>query len=322
MHSMTRLLSLSALLLLPAIGCDPGDPAGNSSTPGTETARPEVFAINLALQSFATTIGGDLVEVEVPQLDGQPATSFKPTTEEIIGIQDAGLILLNGAEFSPWISQSSLPASKIVVTAAGFKSRWLESSHHHGHDHDHQHGPDGDGVHSHAHWASFTWLNPTNAQAQAEAVGQRMGQLLPEHRSEVLARATELVVSFEPLIEQATRIKAMSPPTMIASEPQYQYLAEACGLELLEADWHWGEPEPHDGLDSLRNLAKASGARHLIVPSAPDAERLATLQAMGLEPVVIPLLVTPDTDGGRTFVERLGTNLSRIESLAPTQPAG
>ena len=73
MHSMTRLLSLSALLL-PAIGCEPGDPSGNPSTPGTAATEPEVFAVNLALQSFATTIGGDLVEeaFDRPHLPARP----------------------------------------------------------------------------------------------------------------------------------------------------------------------------------------------------------------------------------------------------------
>ena len=111
--------------------------------PGETPGKPKVFAINFALQSFAGSIGGELIEVEVPSLDGTSAGNFSPSTEQIIAIQDADLILLNGADFSPWTGRASLPSSKTVITARPFRKDWLESSHHHHGDHDHQHGPEG-----------------------------------------------------------------------------------------------------------------------------------------------------------------------------------
>ena len=315
---------LSSLLIACLLTACDRSGAPTSTNTQSEPTTPRVFAINFALQSFATQIGGDLIQVEVPKVEGFSASLYDPSPEEIITIQDADLILLNGAEFSPWTGRSSLPASKTVITSRSFKKEWLESSHDHGdHDHDHQHGPEGEGVHSHAHYAAFTWLSPLNAKRQAASVGQALGRLLSANGSEVEQRSKALQGAFDPLIKQAERISGMSMPTLIASEPQYQYLANACGIELLEADWHWNEPTPHAGMDSLKALAEASGARHLLVPSEPSAERSATLKQMNLEAVVVPLLVDPRSgDAVTTFVEALGGNLDTLEALGSAQPTG
>jgi zinc transport system substrate-binding protein len=302
--------------------CDRTNSSSTSSTTEAKPTKPTVFAINFALQSFASTIGGDLIEVEVPKLDDISASLYNPSPEEIITIQDANLILLNGADFSPWTGRSSLPASKTVITSRSFKKEWLASSHDHG-DHDHQHGPEGEGVHSHAHYAAFTWLSPMNAKRQAAAVEQALRRLLSANGSEIEQRSKVLQGSFDPLIKQAERISGMSMPTLIASEPQYQYLAKACGIELLEADWHWNEPAPHAGMDSLRALAEASGARHILVPAEPTTERRAILAQLKLEPIVVPLLVDPRSgDGTTSFVESLGRNLNTLEALGTAQPTG
>ena len=319
---MTRTRSLLGLLVLPCLltGCDQREanaPTGNNAT---TRLKPEVFAVNFPLASFAEAVGGNLIDVKTPRLDGAPITSFSPSPEEIIKIQDADLILLNGADFSPWTQHASLPVSKTITTARPFKSRWIESTHSHDHDHDHQHGPEGDGVHHHAHWASFTWLDPTNAYEQAKVVGDRIRTLLGSP-DEAYQRQVALTKRLDNLIAIGKRIRALDPPTMIASEPQYQYLAAGCGIEVLDADWHWNEPTPHDGMDSLRDLVTASGANLILVPSEPDAERRAVLEEMGLEPVVFRLLADPAEAEGESFADCFEADLKNLEAICGGQSA-
>lgn len=318
---MTFTRSLLGLLVLPfaLTGCDQAGPTPPVQSDAPVRLKPEVFAVNFPLASFAEAIGGNLIDVKTPVLDGAPITSFDPSPEEIIAIQDADLILLNGADFSPWTQQASLPVSKTVVTARGFRSRWIESTHSHDHDHDHQHGPDGDGVHHHAHWASFTWLNPVNAYEQAQVIIDRIKFLLPPDT--INNRTRTLTKRLDGLIAIATRIRDLDPPTMIASEPQYQYLAAGCGLEVLDADWHWNEPTPHDGMNSLRDLVTASGATLILVPSEPDAGRRAVLEEMGLEPVVFRLLADPAKAQGKHFTDLFEADLKNLETLLGGQSA-
>ena len=131
-------------------------------------------------------------------------------------------------------------------------------------------------MHHHSHWASFTWLDPVNAREQASLVGDRLAILVGSD-GDVGTRRTALEGKLDELVGIARRIRSLDPPTMIASEPEYQYLASGCGIEILDADWHWNEPAPHDGMESLRNLVSASNANLILVPSEPDAERLSLI---------------------------------------------
>ena len=315
---------LSGLILttsMVALGCEGprNEPSGSTES----TAQPPlVFAVNFPLQSFAQELGGSSVRVESPCLEGESSLSFAPTPEQIIGIQDARLILLNGADFAGWTANASLPSSRTVVTAEEFRGEWLESSHHH-HDHDHQHGPDGDGVHHHAHWASYTWLDPSHARDQAIAVAAGMRGMLNVSGIKAMAERSEtLLGGLGKLVDQAAAIRASSIPPVIASEPVYEYFAAGCGLDMHNADWHWDQPEPHDGLDGLRKLVEATGARHLLVPATPTSERLEVLKGLGLEPVVImPLADPPSADSTESFTTLMGRNLDRIQGLAVSQPA-
>ncbi|MEC8558504.1 MAG: metal ABC transporter substrate-binding protein [Planctomycetota bacterium] len=311
---------VAGALLLAATGCDgtSGEPRGAAPE---ASGPPTVFADNFPLQSFAQVMGGTEVEVNSPCLEGESAVDYRPTPEQIIEIQDASLILLNGAEFANWTANASLPGSRTIITANAFRDQWLESTHHHHHDHDHQHGPEGEGVHDHAHWASHTWLDPNLAREQAAAAAAGMQNRLPGVSTVgIRARAEDLMAELGALADQAALIRGLELPPIIGSEPVYEYLASACGLDLHEADWHWNEPTPHDGMESLRNLVLATGARHLLVPSAPTAERLEVLRELGLEPVlVMPLANPPTPDGTETVTTLMGRNLAPLQALAPGQ---
>ena len=315
-----RTLLLSALLTTTlAAGCEkPASTTGTENAEANESsAKPGVFAANYALSSFAESIGGDMIKVHSPASDGASSTSFRPDPEQIISIQDCQLILLNGADFSSWVNKASLPGSRTVRTAAGFRDQWLESNHHHhDHDHDHQHGPDGDGVHHHhAHWAAYTWLDPSLAKAQAAVVGESLVRTVPGMARMIAERSATLDAEFAPLVEQARRISEMTLPPVIAAEPNYEYLARACALDLHDADWHWGEPQPHDGMDSLKQLVEATGATIILVPETPTAERAKVLADLGLEHRVVPLLANAPEGTDASFTASLKSNLDVLEKL-------
>ena len=243
-----RTLLLSAFVAISTLATGCGKPSSSTGTQNAgsadTSATPGVFAANYALSSFAEAIGGDMITVQSPASDGASATSFRPDPEQIIAIQDCKLILLNGADFSSWVNKASLPGSRTVRTATAFRDRWLESNHHH-HDHDHQHGPDGDGVdHHHAHWAAYTWLDPSLAKEQAQIVSNSLARVLPGKGKTLAERSAALDAEFAPLIAQAKRISEMTLPPIIAAEPNYEYLARACALDLHDADWHWNKPQP------------------------------------------------------------------------------
>ena len=107
----------------------------------------------------------------------------------------------------------------------------------------------------------------------------------------------------------------MTLPAVIAAEPNYEYLARACALDLHDADWHWNEPEPHDGMDSLKQLIEATGATIILVPETPTAERAKVLTDLGLEHRVVALLANAPEGTSASFTASLKSNLDVLEKL-------
>jgi zinc transport system substrate-binding protein len=323
-HTALSILGITATLACGA--CDRTQPDSAHTNKSNKNTTPVVFTVNFPLMSFAHETAGEWIDLESPELDGAHADDFDPTPEEIVSIQNADLILLNGAGFSPWAAMASLPSSRVVVTAEPFKESWLKDAHDHGHGHahdDHQHGPEGEGAHAHESWASFTWLNPKYARIQAEVVGMAIARIVPEHSREIGERTKALAATLQATAERANRLKHSRMPTLIAAEPHYQYLEEACGLDLHDADWHWEEPAPHDGIESLEQLVEATAARYILVPSNPTGERAQLLTRLGLVPVIVdPLGNQPPGEKPASFVELMDRNLDALEAISSGQPSG
>ena len=63
-----------------------------------------VYTVNYPLQYFAQRIADGAVDVEFPEIDGDPA-HWEPSPDDITGFQEADLILLNGARYADWVSK-------------------------------------------------------------------------------------------------------------------------------------------------------------------------------------------------------------------------
>ena len=125
--------------------------------------KPRIVAVNYPLKYFAERLLGDSAEVIYQVPDGVDPSFWRPSVADISTIQSADLILLNGAGFAAWVDRVSLPRARLVNTSAEIEDRFIVTE-----SITHSHG-DG-GAHSHEGVAAYTWLDPTLAIAQAEAI--------------------------------------------------------------------------------------------------------------------------------------------------------
>ena len=156
---------LIAMVLVLA-GCS--DSSNDSETALKAGAdRPVVCVTNYPLKYFAERIASPVVTVRFPVSgDGDPAY-WKPGPEHVLALQQADLILLNGASYESWLKNVSLPQSKLVDTSAGLRDRLIaleEAA-------THSHGLEGE--HEHSGTAFTTWLDLTLAEAESPAPGIR-----------------------------------------------------------------------------------------------------------------------------------------------------
>ena len=102
-----------------------------------------VFASNYPLAYFAERILGSPDEVAFPEIEGDPAF-WEPSAKDVVAMQQASVILVNGATYEKWLDTVTLSERKIVDTSAPFADRYLTVenaiSHSHGPGAEHAHG--------------------------------------------------------------------------------------------------------------------------------------------------------------------------------------
>lgn len=246
--------------------------------------RPRVMMVNYPLQYFAEQLLGDAAEVVMPVPADVDPSFWRPSISDISGIQSADLILLNGAGFATWVDRVSLPRSKLVNTSASIESQFIVTE-----SITHSHGEGSE--HSHEGLASYTWLDPSLAIAQAEAVAAAITRRDLAPAEDVESRLSALRSEFEALDAQAESALAhLTGVPMIATHPRYQYFARRYDLSIAALEWEAGMMPTDAEVADLQALVAASGARVLIWEAEPPAAAFEITAALGLQNVVFPTL--------------------------------
>ena len=275
-----------------------------SATSVTAQDTPRVVAVNHALQHFADRLLGGSADVVLPVPQDVDPSFWRPSIADISAIQSSDLILLNGAGFATWVARVSLPRSKIVNTSAGFEDSFIVTE-----SITHSHGDGGE--HAHEGLASYTWLDPTLAMAQADAIAAAITArgLAPE--DEVAARLDDVRSDLTALDSDArTALAPLQGVGIIATHPRYQYLARHYDLSIASLEWDAGATPTDAQLADLQALVDDTDARILIWEAEPSAEAFEATSALGLRNVVFPSLA--HADGDRGFVEAYAAGVSDL----------
>lgn len=314
--AITAVLSLSLLC-----GCGeqssslPGKPAASSTSSSATSAQ--VLATHPVLLEAATAITEDTgVSVAAALPDLLESRDWRPRSQFVRAMQQASLVVMNGASWEPWTSRVSLPNSRLVVTTRGFPEQLITVP-------DavtHQHGPQG--RHSHPGVIPSTWLSPTLLEAQVDALQNALEQQFPNHREILSRNATAWKIELQPLkssLQQLRESSAAQPPFVIADSPLFLYLMRDLGWESLYlAGSETGAAEP----EQLKQLQEIAGGRpaktlrlFLLSSQRPaDFENVAT--DLGLQPV---RLDTGLADGqGHSIAARLAKNLDALRKAVMT----
>jgi len=309
MRSRTRptLPTLLACLIV-ATSCAPtptSDEEAPSSTPTASIGTVEVT--NYPLAYVTRRLGAPLLEVSFRAAAAPDPAYWRPTADQILSMQEADLIVLNGASYESWLDEVSLPTSRLVNTTVGVSDRLIAISG----TVTHSHGPEGQ--HEHAGSAFTTWLDPTLLVLQARAVYQALAARWPEHDARFADRLSSLeadLVALDHELELATAGAADTP--VLFSHPVYQYLDRRYGL--IGNSLHW-EPDqvPDEGQwAELDHVLARTGAEWMIWEAEPLPITVEALASRGLRYVVVEPCATPPGRGDLLDVMRRNT-----EALPP-----
>lgn len=246
--------------------------------------RPSIVVVNKALEHIAARLIDGEADVIFPVPQGVDPSFWRPSITDISRVQSADLILLNGAGFATWVDRVSLPRSRLVNTTSDIKDQFIVTE-----SITHSHGDGGE--HSHEGLASYTWLDPMLAIAQAEAIAGAIAGRGIAPADDVYARLEGFRSDLEALDAEAR--SALAPAAdvaMIATHPRYQYFARRFGVSITSLEWDAGVMPTEDEFAELARLAVDLEAKVLIWEAEPPAEAIERADAIGLRSVVFPPL--------------------------------
>ena len=259
-----------------------------SVAPAWAQDRPVVVADSYPMAYFAERLAGGAAEVRLAVPEGRDPASWRPTLAEIVDIQSADLIVLNGSGLADWTTRTALPRARTVDTGQGLAGDLIATD-----TITHSHGQEGS--HSHEDVAANTWLDLALAARQAEALGAAMARTLPD--APVEANLADLRAELAALDAAGDALVDGAPVPAMASHPRYEYLGHAYGLDVAALDWEAGAMPGASQLAELERRAAESGARLLIWEAEPPAEAREAVAALGLAQAVVPPLAMPPADG-------------------------
>ena len=266
-----------------------------------------VFASNYPLAYFAERIGGRAEIVRMPEAVGDPAF-WRPTADDVIGMQKADVILMNGAGFEKWAAMVTLPRSRVVDTSAGFRDELIPVKG----ASTHQHGPAG--THAHSGTAFTTWIDFAQAAQQAEAVNEAL-------LAAGIAPAAELTKNYETLrndlmaLDAAVRdmVAGKANVPLMGSHPVYDYFARRYGLAMLSVHWEPDQVPDDAAWAELAALRRDHPAAWMIWEADPLPETVAKLEAVGMRSVVFdPGSNRPETGD---FMDVMRANLQALRTV-------
>jgi zinc transport system substrate-binding protein len=206
---------------------------GCSRAEESADARLKVYTSFYAMYDLTQKVGGDLIDVHVLVPNGTEPHEWEPSTTDIAELEDADMLILNGAQMETWSDSliSSLANDKLTVVVASDGIPLLDSSE----------ADEGQTYDPHV------WLAPRNAQQEMANITTALSQVDSANAAAYESNRASYDDDFDVLDEAfSTQLATCSKHRIVVAHEAYGYLCSAYGLtemgiEGLEAD---AEPDP------------------------------------------------------------------------------
>ncbi len=246
--------------------------AGQQSKEREKRDKPMVLATFFPVYYLTKEIAQDSIDLSCPLPDGADPVFWQPNDEEIAHLQEADLIVTNGAGFERWTKNISLPTSRVIESASSLSEEFIyikeAMSHNHGIG----------GKHSHAGLDGHTWLDPVNARAQAKAILAGLIRLLPDREDEFRKRHLTLDQRMAALVKKFETLRRMAKGVpLLASHPAYNYVARRFGLNLVTLNLVPDGKLSPDDVEKVKQAVKGHDAKVMLWESEPHPDIVAQL---------------------------------------------
>ena len=187
---------------------------------GSAHAEIKVVAAENFYANVASLIGGDYVKTNsiINNPDADPHL-FTTSANTAVAINDAQVIIYNGADYDPWVMQLlNAQSNNNKVTIIDVATLMNAKS--------------GDNPH--------LWYNPKTFPTLAKKLTEVFSQIEPDHKKTFDLNYQTFDKRYQTIYSQINDIKARFAGTKVtATEPVFGYMADALGLTMLGQKFQW-----------------------------------------------------------------------------------
>lgn len=245
---------LSILLALSLTAC----------VPSTQSDKPNVVVSFYVLEDLTKRIGGDLITITDVMPSGAEPHEFEPSTQTMMTLSDADLILILGNDFEPWFNdaydnvkhdgQSVAVISEGIATLTNTETGQIDP---------------------------HLWTSIKNILAMIDNITSALIDLDPDHRSAYEANATQAKAEFSALDAQyQTVVDARVRDVFVTNHAAFGYLAHDYGLTMIPIMGLEPDAEP-DATTMARiiDLVKQNKIPYILTEDELNSDVAATIAA-------------------------------------------
>lgn len=277
-----------------------------------------------AMAVFATKVGGDHVEVTNLVPAGTEPHDWEPSPTDMATIQDADLLVYNGASMEGWVDDTleslgdnapaAVEASHGIELRAGDEHEHEHEAEEEGHDHE----AEGEHGHEHGLYDPHVWLSPKNAKVELSNIRDALVSADPDHKADYDANYEKYAAEFDQLDADYTeKLSAVPNKTIFVSHEAFGYLCDAYGLNQVAITGMDAEGEPDaQTMAAIIDQAKEVGAKVIFsedLVSPKISQQIADATGAACE-VLNPLegLTQEQLDAGEDYVSVMQANLDEL----------
>ncbi|MDQ6600923.1 metal ABC transporter solute-binding protein, Zn/Mn family [Bacillus salipaludis] len=268
-----------------------------TSAPANSDNKIKIVAAENFYGEVAKAVGGNRVEVtsilDNPNVDPH---DYEPTAETSKLVNDAQVIVYNGAGYDAWmdkvIKSSSSASSKSAIQVAEDIMGVKEGENEH------------------------VWYDPTTMPKLAIKLADDLSKLDPIQKEAFNKRAQSYIKSLEPLKEKVQELKQQSTTNIDVSEPVFDYMAKALNLKVNNSKFaraidEGTDPAPSDiaALQNDLNGKKVKLLVHNTQNSTPVVDNIVKLANSNSIPIV---KVTETEPKGKNYLQWMVDQLDDV----------
>lgn len=205
----------------------------SEASPEKPSPRLKVVASFYPLYYFASTIGGERVEVVSLVPTGVEPHDWEPKASDIRTLNDARVFVYNGAGFEPWVKKilESVDNKSLVAVDSSQGLELLEAEEHEESGHKAEAEKDDHGNEEHGEFDPHIWLDPVYNLHQVKRITDALIQADPDGRATYEANARALGEKLQALDREYRALSACARKEIVVSHAFFGYPAKRYGLK-------------------------------------------------------------------------------------------